>query len=52
MGGRGQGVRRGRSELRGKVNNGRYDKVRSGGGGVLHGETGGRFWIKPVMIWI
>jgi hypothetical protein len=30
MGGRGQGVRRGRSEVRGRVQNGRYDKVRTG----------------------
>jgi hypothetical protein len=34
MGGSGQGLGRGRRELRGRVNNGRYDKVRSGGGGV------------------
>jgi hypothetical protein len=30
MGGRGQGVRRGRSDVRGRVQNGRYDKVRTG----------------------
>jgi hypothetical protein len=43
MGGRGQGVRRGRNEVRGKVNSGRYDKVTSGGG--TNGATGNRWQI-------
>ncbi len=39
MGGRGQGVRRGRNDVRGKVNSGRYDKVTTGG------ATGNRWQI-------
>jgi hypothetical protein len=32
MGGRGQGVRRGRVEVRRRISNGRYDRVRAGSG--------------------
>ncbi len=32
MGGRGQGIRRGRGETRGRISNGRYDRVRAGSG--------------------
>ncbi len=32
LGGRGQGFRRGRGEIRGRISNGRYDRVRAGSG--------------------
>jgi hypothetical protein len=32
MGGRGQGIRRGRGDPRGSISNGRYDRVRAGSG--------------------
>jgi hypothetical protein len=41
MGGRGQGVRRGRSDSKGRVQNGRYDKVRTGNGA---GTSWGNRW--------
>jgi hypothetical protein len=43
MGGRGQGVGRGRVEVRGRISNGRYDRVRAGSGAA--GEWNNRWQV-------